>query len=104
MLRRHDDAIGEEIVDEGCARRARITKVARLERCRPVREDAHAGARRMTLQVDGNIDLELAQPARCLQVAFGAYIEEAIESALEAPAYRASIVRPVGHADHLEAG
>ena len=79
FTRRDDGGIGDDVVNEGRPRRSRIAEVADLQRRRAVREDARSRIRRVALQIDGDVHLQLQHLPRCRDIVEGAHIDEAIE-------------------------
>ena len=72
LVERQHDPVGDDVVDEVGPHRSRIAEIAHLNRRRPMGQDARPLVLGMTLEVDRNVDLEVAQQARHLAVAMAA--------------------------------
>ncbi len=84
----YHDLIGQQIVHVGSAQRAGITKIAYLHWRGSLRENSRAGADRVPVQVDRDVDLQITKQLCRLGVAAGRRIVEVLESAAQAASYR----------------
>jgi hypothetical protein len=103
VLVRDDEAVGDDVVDEGHAHRPGIAEVMRLHGRRPQGENSGAPFARVAVEVDDDVDFQLAQGRGDHGIAPGLQIDEAVERSLDAPPHLAFIVWPQRNRRRLEA-
>ena len=91
---RHDDEVGQDVIDVIGAHRSRIAEVIDLNRRRAPGEDAGARHRREAHQVDQDIDFQFGYQAGDPLGVVGRDVDEALESSLQAFADVRFVVRP----------
>jgi hypothetical protein len=97
LLGRHDEAVGEDVVDVIGAGGAGMAEPACLGRCRPPRQDARVAVVGETRQIDDDTDLQLANELRRLEIALPLDIDETVERTFEAGSHLAPVVGAQGY-------
>ena len=103
VIERRDRLVGDDVVDEIRAQGAGIAEPLCLDRRRTEAQDVRPRILRVTLEIDGDVDLERRQQRRDLAVALRPHVEKAIERPRQPLADVAAVVGPERHPDRLEA-
>ena len=103
LVERQHRLVGDHIVDEVGTHSSRIAEIAHLDGRGAVGEDAGTGVLGVALQVDRDVDVELVQKLRDVEVALRSDVVELIERPHQAGPHIALIVATEGDADNLEA-
>ena len=90
------------VVDELRSHRARITKVADLNRSWPQRKQAGPGVFGEALEIDSNVDLHVFDKSGDLSIVTTSDVDELIERTHHPCAHRAAIIWAKRHTDDLK--
>ncbi len=103
LVERQDDGVGHDVIDIVDRHGGGEAEIADLDRCRAVGQDRRTGTLGVALEIDGNIDSEIADELRDVLVAAHGHIVKLVKGPDQPSTDLASVVRPIGNAQHLEA-
>ena len=103
LIHRHDEGVGDDVVDEVRAHAAGVAQVVDLHGCRPVGQNLRSRVLGVALEVDEDVDAILVDAAGCTRMRNGPHVDEVVEGRLQAPADVAAIVVAEAVAEDLEA-
>src|SRR5262249_9718799 len=92
-----DPPIGDDVIDEIGRHGARVPEVVDLNRRWAARQDPGAGFLGEPFEVDGDIDVQLADQPRDVVIARAAHLDELVESGLETLAHWLSMLAAEGY-------
>src|SRR5262249_19543409 len=95
-------SVRDDVIDEVRTRRRRKAYMADLDRRGALREDSDPGTLGMALQVNRDMDAELADELGDVAVGASGHIEEAVEGAVQTRPHRTAVVRAKRNPDPLE--
>ena len=93
LFHRQSDRIGDHIIDEIAAHRARIAEIIHLNGRRPMRRDLAARQLRIAFELDENIDAVGIDALGRFAIVEIAQIDEGVERLAEPIAHLAAVVR-----------
>jgi hypothetical protein len=97
-----DEAVDDDIIDEGQAHRTRIAEVVYRDRSRTAREDGATVECRQTVHIDCDIDRHLSNLACRRRVGALPDIHEAIDGIDDSPPYGAFVIGSERDTDDFE--
>src|SRR5579862_776259 len=96
VIRRNGNGIGDQVIDEIGAHRARVTEPADLDPARAAREYSGARTQRITLQVDQDVEIIDADAVCGDIIRVAREIDEMLAGGAQAGAHRTVVFRTVG--------
>ena len=102
VLRRRNGAVGNDVVEEIGAVAAGETQIGDPQGGRAQGRDLQPVSRRMTVQIDQDVDLVLENALRRLGVVELADVDEGVTIPLDSFPVGAAVIVPVGIGDHAE--
>src|SRR5262249_14990098 len=103
LIRWHDKAIGDDVIDEVGTRRTGIAEIVNLDRCRAVGEDFGSAIRGPAMEIDQQIEVVGTDELRRVPIRHLGDVHNAIEAGEKATADRARIILVKSIGDDLEA-
>src|SRR6266849_6336095 len=102
VLLRENELVPKDIVIHARSQGPGITEITDPNRGRPMRKDARPGMSRVPHQIYHDVHFQVPHQLRRLEISFGTYIEEPIETPCESGPHLAPVIDAEGSAYDLE--